>query len=379
MPVAQCRSHSAGRTVPVGQCRSDSAGRTVPVGQCRTGALRMITERSYSFPHNGVLFASSRASRPPPAVSGALRPAVCSISQSARQAKHSQAKDATSFRGTTLAVSNGNQNHFLSRGSGRRPGRYPDDAPGSFPVAAAAAQSAARRGRRPRPALAARPCPAGAAAHRHRRKLCRRFMPGGRPRCARGGSNQAPAQPPDEYCRYRERRTGHHQASLPATAGSRRRSAPGSRRSRPVPAAPGARCPGCCARGPGRQRERRDAAVLNQRHRLAAQLVLPLRRRARRPAADRPRSPCGRAGQHDLDTRGQSGAGPATRRASRARCQSKIGSRVRLRLSSKKPSVPATSSTPSHSFAAASPRGIGEITGPKNETPSTEMTGVPTS
>src|ERR1019366_9613431 len=46
--------------------------------------------------------------------------------------------------------------------------------------------------------------------------------------------------------------------------------------------APGARCPGCCARGPGRQRERRDAAALNQRHRLAAQLALPLRRRARR-------------------------------------------------------------------------------------------------
>ena len=72
-------------------------------------------------------------------------------------------------------------------------------------------------------------------------------------------------------------------------------------------------------------------------------------------------------------------AAPATRRTRAAVAQSKIGSLVRLRLSSKKPSVPATSSTPSHSFAAASPRGIGEITGPKNETPSTEITGVPTS
>jgi hypothetical protein len=63
--------------------------------------------------------------------------------------------------------------------------------------------------------------------------------------------------------------------------------------------------------------------------------------------------------------------GPAT--------QSKIGSLVRLRLSSKKPSVPATSTTPSQSLPAASPRGIGEMTGPKNDVPSTEMTGVPTS
>ena len=71
----------------------------------------------------------------------------------------------------------------------------------------------------------------------------------------------------------------------------------------------------------------------------------------------------------------RTGASPA-RRQSR---QSKIGSLVRLRFSSKKPSVPATSSTPSHSFAAASPRGIGETTGPKMEVPSTEMIGVPTS
>src|ERR1700691_1596958 len=59
--------------------------------------------------------------------------------------------------------------------------------------------------------------------------------------------------------------------------------------------------------------------------------------------------------------------------------QSKIGSLVRLRFSSKKPSVPATASTPSQSLAAASPRGIGETTGPKKDTPSTEITGVPTS
>lgn len=59
--------------------------------------------------------------------------------------------------------------------------------------------------------------------------------------------------------------------------------------------------------------------------------------------------------------------------------QSKIGSLVLLRFSSKKPSVLATSSTPSQSFAAASPRGMGETTGPKNDAPATEMTGVPTS
>ena len=59
--------------------------------------------------------------------------------------------------------------------------------------------------------------------------------------------------------------------------------------------------------------------------------------------------------------------------------QSKIGSLVRVRFSSKKPSVPATARTPSQSLAAASPRGIGETTGPKKATPSTEITGVPTS
>jgi len=64
---------------------------------------------------------------------------------------------------------------------------------------------------------------------------------------------------------------------------------------------------------------------------------------------------------------------------SHAGVQSKMGSRVRVRLSSKKPSVPATSSTPSHSFAAASPLGAGETTGPKNATPPVEITGVPTS
>ena len=39
----------------------------------------------------------------------------------------------------------------------------------------------------------------------------------------------------------------------------------------------------------------------------------------------------------------------------------------------------ATSRTPSHNLPAASPRGIGVTTGPKKATPSTEMTGVPTS
>ena len=59
--------------------------------------------------------------------------------------------------------------------------------------------------------------------------------------------------------------------------------------------------------------------------------------------------------------------------------QSKIGSRVRLRFSSKNPSVPAISSRPSHSFAAASPRGTGDTTGPKIDSSPTEMIGVPTS
>ncbi len=64
----------------------------------------------------------------------------------------------------------------------------------------------------------------------------------------------------------------------------------------------------------------------------------------------------------------------------RAACdQSKIGFLVRLRFSSKKPSVPATSSRPSHNLAASSPRGIGDTTGPKIDMPSTEMIGVPTS
>ena len=63
---------------------------------------------------------------------------------------------------------------------------------------------------------------------------------------------------------------------------------------------------------------------------------------------------------------------------SKLRYQSKIGSRVRERFSSKKPSVPAISRTPSQSLAA-SPRGIGDITGPNTDIPFTEMTGVPTS
>jgi ribosomal protein S18 acetylase RimI-like enzyme len=59
--------------------------------------------------------------------------------------------------------------------------------------------------------------------------------------------------------------------------------------------------------------------------------------------------------------------------------QSKMGSRVRERFSSKKPSMPEMSSTPSHSRPAASPRGIGDMTGPNTDMPPTEMTGVPTS
>ncbi len=64
--------------------------------------------------------------------------------------------------------------------------------------------------------------------------------------------------------------------------------------------------------------------------------------------------------------------------------QSKMGSRSRLRLSSKKPGVPETSSTPSQSRPAASPFGAGVTTGPKKATcrpsgPGAWMTGVPTS
>src|SRR6478735_8912182 len=59
--------------------------------------------------------------------------------------------------------------------------------------------------------------------------------------------------------------------------------------------------------------------------------------------------------------------------------QSKMGPSVRLRLSSKKPGVPATSTQPSQSRAASSPFGAGVTTGPKNATPLTAMIGVPTS
>ncbi len=59
--------------------------------------------------------------------------------------------------------------------------------------------------------------------------------------------------------------------------------------------------------------------------------------------------------------------------------QSKMGSRVRERFSSKKPSVPAISRTPSHSRPAASPRGMGDTTGPNTDSSPTEITGVPTS
>jgi len=41
--------------------------------------------------------------------------------------------------------------------------------------------------------------------------------------------------------------------------------------------------------------------------------------------------------------------------------------------------VPAISKTPSQSLAAASPRGIGDMTGPNTDSPLTVMTGVPTS
>lgn len=74
-------------------------------------------------------------------------------------------------------------------------------------------------------------------------------------------------------------------------------------------------------------------------------------------------------------------SGPTTRaaRPRRAPLHVKIGSRVRLRFSSKNPSVLITASTPSQSLAASSPLGIGETTGPKIEAPFTDITGVPTS
>src|SRR5699024_6170690 len=59
--------------------------------------------------------------------------------------------------------------------------------------------------------------------------------------------------------------------------------------------------------------------------------------------------------------------------------QSKMGPRVRLRLISKKPSVPATRTQPSKRRPASSPFGAGETTGPKKATSPTEITGVPTS
>jgi len=48
-------------------------------------------------------------------------------------------------------------------------------------------------------------------------------------------------------------------------------------------------------------------------------------------------------------------------------------------LNSKNPPVPITSSTPFQSLAAASPRGIGDRTGPKIATSPIEITGVPAS
>ena len=48
-----------------------------------------------------------------------------------------------------------------------------------------------------------------------------------------------------------------------------------------------------------------------------------------------------------------------------ARPHSKLGRSLRVRLSSKKPSVPVHSSTPSHRRPAASPLGAGVTTGPK--------------
>ena len=73
-------------------------------------------------------------------------------------------------------------------------------------------------------------------------------------------------------------------------------------------------------------------------------------------------------------------AAPA-KRAARVAAKGSVedGDRSRVRFSSKNPSVPVTSSTPSHSLPAASPRGIGVTTGPKKACPSKLITGVPTS
>ena len=71
----------------------------------------------------------------------------------------------------------------------------------------------------------------------------------------------------------------------------------------------------------------------------------------------------------------RSSAGPV----GRAGAQSKAGGTSRVRFNSKKPGVPVTASTPSHSTPAASPFGAGVTTGPKKARPSKVMTGVPTS
>jgi hypothetical protein len=72
-----------------------------------------------------------------------------------------------------------------------------------------------------------------------------------------------------------------------------------------------------------------------------------------------------------LDLRAESAIGRQT--------GSKIGARVRERLSSKKPSVWTTSRNPSHRRPVVSPRGVGETTGPNRADPPTLITGVPTS
>ena len=73
---------------------------------------------------------------------------------------------------------------------------------------------------------------------------------------------------------------------------------------------------------------------------------------------------------------GRAQEGPLSRRWGP---QSKMGPTSRLRLSSKNPGVPATSTQPSQSRPASSPLGAGLTTGPKKATPLTATTGVPTS
>ncbi len=267
-------------------------------------------------------------------------PARAEIPCRALPAMQQLGRDATSFRDTTLPL----RNQMCSVTPVNHPGGDPkgerDDSPSAGQLPAPASGPARCRAGSG-PAAAAHPGPPGAAAAGR----------GGQP-----GRRAVPDRRAD-----RDRRDGH-QAGFGF----------GVRNGRSARRADGQRIPRARHRG---------ASICDRRPGVAAELVVPLRRTLPgQPAgpgrpAPRPRHP----GRGLLPRRSaQSATAPQPRQPEDRAGQSKIGSRVRVRFSSKNPSVPATSSTPSQSLAAASARGIGEITGPKNETPDTEMTGVPT-